>query len=179
MLVVVLATTGLVVALIRNRIGRLLRALGDSPVALSTQGLSVNITRVLVFSIAAAMAGGTGALIAAQVGRVAGSGFTSFDSLVWLAVLVICGRRPVLSAFLAAGLLAVVPAYAPEGFLNYQTMLFGAAALLATVVPELDFGRRVETSEVRRLRSPVRARTIQSNPAAAHTAQAVPAGGVR
>ena len=172
-LLVAIVTTLLVVALIRNRIGRLLLALGDSPTALSTHGMSVNVTRVLVFCVSAGMAGISGALIAAQAGRVAGTGFTSFQSLTWLAVLVVCGRRPIFSAYLAAAMLLVVPAYAPDGFVNYQTMLFGAAALLATVLPEVDLGRRVGASDDRRLRSPVRARA--GSPRAATTA-AVPAG---
>lgn len=157
-LLVALATTLLVVGLIRNRIGRLLTAMGDSPTALSTHGLSVNVTRVLVFCVSAALAGVSGALIASQSGRVGGTGFTSFQSLLWLAVLVVCGRRPVLSAYMAAAALLIVPAYAPDGFINYQTMLFGAAALLATLLPELKVGRRLSASEDRRLRSPVRAR---------------------
>ena len=135
--------------------------------------MSVNVTRVLVFCVSAGMAGISGALIAAQAGRVAGTGFTSFQSLTWLAVLVVCGRRPIFSAYLAAAMLLVVPAYAPDGFVNYQTMLFGAAALLATVLPEVDLGRRVGASDDRRLRSPVRARA--GSPRAATTA-AVPAG---
>jgi ABC-type branched-subunit amino acid transport system permease subunit len=146
------------VALIRNRIGRLLLAMGDSPTALSTHGLSVNVTRVLVFCVSAALAGISGALIASQSGRVGATGFTSFQSLMWLAVLVVCGRRPVLSAYLAGAMLLIVPAYAPDGFVNYQTMLFGAAALMATLLPELKVGRRSGSSEDRRLRSPVRAR---------------------
>lgn len=157
-LLVALATTLLVVALIRNRIGRLLLAMGDSPTALSTHGLSVNVTRVLVFCVSAALAGISGALIASQSGRVGGTGFTSFQSLLWLAVLVMCGRRPVMSAYVAGAALLIVPAYAPDGFVNYQTMLFGAAAILATLVPELRVGRRAASSEDRRLRSPVRAR---------------------
>src|SRR5437763_1296436 len=104
-LMVALATTLLVVALIRNRIGRLLLAMGDSPTALSTHGLSVNVTRVLVFCLSAALAGISGALIASQSGRVGATGFTSFQSLTWLAVLVVCGRRPVLSAYLAVAML--------------------------------------------------------------------------
>jgi branched-subunit amino acid ABC-type transport system permease component len=180
-LMVALVTTLLVVALIRNRIGRLLLAMGDSPTALSTHGLSVNVTRVLVFCISAAMAGISGALIASQSGRVGGTGFTSFQSLLWLAVLVMCGRRPVLSAYLAAGMLLVVPAYAPDGFVNYQTMLFGAAALLATLLPELNLGRRLESSDDRRMRSPVRARSgrltaVTAAPAGALAAVAVRAG---
>jgi ABC-type branched-subunit amino acid transport system permease subunit len=177
-LMVVLATAGIVVALVRNRIGKLLRAMGDSPTALSTHGLSVNVTRVLVFCLAAAMAGVSGALMASQAGRVGGTGFTSFQSLVWLAVLLICGRRPVLAPFLAAGLLVVVPAYAPDGFVNYQTMLFGAAAIMATVLPEFNLGGLLGRLEGdRAVRSPVRSRNVGAG-APAQAMEAVPVGGL-
>ena len=42
-----------VVAITRGRLGRLLRALSDSPLALDTQGTTINVTRVLVFCISA------------------------------------------------------------------------------------------------------------------------------
>ncbi len=176
-LMVALGCGAIVVALVRNRIGRLLRAMGDSPTALSTHGLSVNVTRVLVFCLAAALAGVSGALIAAQAGRVGATGFTSFQSLLWLAVLLVCGRRPVLAPFLAAGLLVVVPAYAPDGFVNYQTMLFGATAILATILPQFNVGRWLESSQDRRLRSPVRTRT-QEAAGAPQPGSALPAGGL-
>jgi ABC-type branched-subunit amino acid transport system permease subunit len=176
-LMVVLATAALVVALVRNRIGKLLRAMGDSPTALSTHGLSVNVTRVLVFCLAAAMAGVSGGLMASQAGRVGGTGFTSFQSLLWLAVLLICGRRPILAPFLAAGLLVVVPAYAPDGFVNYQTMLFGATAILATLLPEFNLGRFLQQLEGDRgARSPVRSRNVGA--VVPPAAQAVTVGGL-
>ena len=134
-----------------------------------------------MFCLSAGMAGISGALIASQSGRVGGTGFTSFQSLLWLAVLVICGRRPILSAYLAAGMLLVVPAYAPDGFVNYQTMLFGAAALMATVLPEVTLGRRFGASDDRRRRSPVRARatTPSVTPAAAPAAALAAVGEAR
>ena len=39
------------------RLGRLLRGLGESPVALATHGLTVNVTLVLVFCLSAFLAG--------------------------------------------------------------------------------------------------------------------------
>jgi hypothetical protein len=98
--------------------------------------------------------------------------------LLWLAVLLVCGRRPVLAPFLAAGLLVVVPAYAPDGFVNYQTMLFGATAILATILPEFNMGRWLEHSEGRRLRSPVRTRTQETAGAPAPSRPALSAGAI-
>lgn len=55
--------TGLVmVAIQHGRLGRLLRGLADSPLALNTMGSPINVVRVIVFSISAFFAGVAGAL---------------------------------------------------------------------------------------------------------------------
>jgi ABC-type branched-subunit amino acid transport system ATPase component len=50
------------VSIERGRLGRLLRGLADSPLALNTMGSPVNVVRVIVFSISAFFAGIAGAL---------------------------------------------------------------------------------------------------------------------
>jgi ABC-type branched-subunit amino acid transport system permease subunit len=133
-LAVVVLACALVVALTRSRLGSLLRALGDSPVALAVHGLSTNVTRVLVFCLSAFLAGVAGALFIAAPGQASGVGFGSFQSLIWLAVLALAGPRRLASPFLAAGLLAVLPAYASGSFsAEYQSMAFGALALVVAL----------------------------------------------
>jgi hypothetical protein len=57
----------------------------------------------------------------------------------------------------------VVPAYAPGSFVNYQTMLFGATAILATLLPEFNVGRLLQRLEGdRAVRSPVRSRNFDA-----------------
>ena len=50
----------------RSRLGRLLRGLADSPVALTTLGTNVNVSRVMVFCLSTFLAGVSGATFAAQ-----------------------------------------------------------------------------------------------------------------
>jgi branched-subunit amino acid ABC-type transport system permease component len=136
-LAVVAVAAGLVVALTRSRLGGLLRALGDSPVALATHGLSTNVTRVLVFCISAFLAGVAGALFIAAPGQASGIGFGSFQSLMWLAVLTLAGTRLLASPFLAAGLLVVLPAYASGSFTaEYQSMAFGVLAIAVALLAD-------------------------------------------
>jgi branched-subunit amino acid ABC-type transport system permease component len=150
----------------RSRLGRLLHALGDSPTALTTTGVSVNVTRLLVFGISAFLAGVAGALFISDTGQVSGEGLGPFNSLLWLAVLAICGTSLLPSAFCAAALLAIVPSYAPNSFTDYQTMLFGAAAIAAAVLS----GRRVSWTFLRpepgSARGPVQARWLEQLKAA-------------
>ena len=58
---VVMAVT--VVSIVRGRLGRVLRGMAESPVALATSGTSLNVTRVLVFCLSAYIAAIAGALI--------------------------------------------------------------------------------------------------------------------
>ncbi len=157
-LAVVAAGCGLAVLVARGRLGRLLRALGDAPVALSTEGLSINTTKVIAFCISAGLAGVAGALLIAAPGEASGTAFGPFNSLTWLAVLAICGRRMLLSSALAAAALVVVPAYLPSSFLTIEPMVFGGLAMLAVLVSGSRVHLDLERAEDRVRRSPVRAR---------------------
>jgi ABC-type branched-subunit amino acid transport system permease subunit len=156
-LAVVVVAAVAVLALIRGRLGRMLRALGESPTALVTHGLSVNVTRLLVFCLSAMLAGFAGALIIAFPGQAGGVSFASFQSLVWVAVIAIVGRRVLPAAFAAAALLIVVPAYLPDSLLQYQTFFFGVLAATVAVVGQVDWRTLVRG---RTARSPVRDRTV-------------------
>jgi branched-subunit amino acid ABC-type transport system permease component len=131
----VAASVALVTTVERARLGRLLRALADSPLALATHGTSVNITRVIVFCLSAFLAAVSGGLLAGQIGVVNADSFAAFQSLTLVAVLVIAGRRPVSSAFVAAASLVVAPVYIDNADIATDlTLLFGLAALAVGVL---------------------------------------------
>jgi branched-subunit amino acid ABC-type transport system permease component len=156
-LAVVVVACVAVVAIVRGRLGRMLRALGDSPTALVTHGLSVNVTRVLVFCLSAMLAGVAGALFISFPGQASGVGFDFFQSLVWVAVIAIAGRRVLPAAFAAAALLVVVPAYIPDSLVKYQTFAFGVLAVVVAIAGQADWRALVRG---RSERSPVRERTV-------------------
>ena len=138
-LVVAVCAGAVVVALDRTRLGRLLRALADSPTALAMHGTSTNLLRLLVFCLSAFMAGIGGALIGSGTTAVqAVAGFGPFESLIWLTVLVIAGRAPIRGALVAAFLLSVAPAYLGSGFAEHQTIYFGLVAITAAVGSRFD-----------------------------------------
>jgi branched-subunit amino acid ABC-type transport system permease component len=158
----------------RSRLGRFLRAIADSPTALTTLGLGVNVTRVLVFSVSAFFAGIAGALFAMQIGRVNYISFPAVNSLLYLAILTVTGAVSgyVTSAFLAAFFLAVMPSYLTSVTFEVQSMLFGGVAVLAALISDRpgagsavsarmrDWVARTASGaeEQRGSRSPVRAR---------------------
>ena len=81
MLAVAIVTTAFVVVITRGRMGRLLRGMADSPLALATHGASVNTTKVLVFCISAFLAAIYGALYGGAIHTVSPIQFGSFTSL--------------------------------------------------------------------------------------------------
>jgi ABC-type branched-subunit amino acid transport system permease subunit len=146
----------------RSRLGRLLRALADSPLALSTAGTSVNVTRVLVFCLSAFFAGVGGALIGPVTGSINGTSFPSFASLILVAVLVIAGSGLIRSAVLAAAAFIVVPAYIENAtFQEGLPAIFGVAAMLTAVASAGGFdatgrlARWAQATAWRTRRSPV------------------------
>lgn len=169
-LALVLAGVTLTILVTRTRMGRLLRAMADSPVALSMHGASVNVTRVLVFCVSAFLAGIAGGLFAAHSGSVSGVGFDSFLSLSMLTVLYLAGSNVLLAPFLAAFLLAVSPSYfsGSPWFTDYQPVLFGLGAVAAALASNGQFGlydrlhAATARTQWRRESSPVAAR-MQTN----------------
>ncbi|MGH9267345.1 MAG: branched-chain amino acid ABC transporter permease, partial [Acidimicrobiales bacterium] len=172
-LAVVVVCCALLSALRRARLGRYLRAMADSPTALTTMGLGINTTRLIVFSVSAFFAGIAGALYATQTSPVTAFSFNAINSLLYLTILVVAAAFSgfVTSAFIAAALLVVVPSYLSSVTFEVQSMLFGFAALLAAMVSDgrvdwrsLGQGvrarieRSATASEQRRAHSPVTAR---------------------
>jgi branched-subunit amino acid ABC-type transport system permease component len=160
LLVAVVAVAALVFAVERARLGRLLRGLASSPVALMTHGASVNVTRVIVFCLSAFTAGVAGALAAPISGFVNQQGFYPLQSLTLLAVLMIAGSGTVSSAIVASVLLYVVPGYINNPTVtNWMTVGFGVSAIAVGVLSVSERGRNAGSG--RRddsLRSPARDR---------------------
>ncbi len=119
----------------RGRLGRILRGLGDSPVAVSTLGLSTNMTRVIVFCIAAFFSAVAGILYGGLVNFATASDryYQSFTSLILLAILALAPfREPWYAVF--AGLTAVIPGYLTGADTNYWlNVIFGVFAILVAL----------------------------------------------
>ena len=127
----------LVMAVERCRLGRLLRAMSDSPMALTTLGTSVNVSRVLVFCLSGFIAGISGGLYASLFGAVNQDAFNYVQSLLALAVLAIAGSRTLTAAFVAPFLLYVIPLYfTDQRVTHYLQLSFGLGAILAAAASQ-------------------------------------------
>jgi ABC-type branched-subunit amino acid transport system permease subunit len=149
LLVIAVATLLLVYGIERSRLGRLLRGLADSPLALTTLGSSANVTRVIVFSISAFLAGLSGATFSALFGSISVDQFGYFKSIVILAVLVISGRTTLNAAVIAPLLLVVLPGYVSNGdFVILEQLGFGLLAIAAALFAQQSLGDRVVQGRV-------------------------------
>ncbi|MGQ0845747.1 MAG: branched-chain amino acid ABC transporter permease [Sporichthyaceae bacterium] len=157
-----------VIVLQRSRLGRLLRALADSPLALGTYGTGTTTTLVLLFSISAFFAGIAGGVIAVGNGAAGPGGLGSLQSLLWIAVIAITGANLIRSSILAALLLAVLPSYVGSLNANYQAIGFGVLAIGASLLaasgfdPVAWFRESLATSKRVGTRGPVRGRAADT-----------------
>ncbi|WP_293769682.1 ABC transporter permease [Sporichthya sp.] len=148
------AALALVVVIERSRLGRLLRGLADSPLALTTVGANVNITRTIVFCISAFLAGISGATYASLFGAVNQDSFNYVSSLIVLAILAISGRRTVTTAFVCAFLYQVLPGYLNDEDVQRLTyVLFGLTAIAVSILSQRQIadaaGRWASNAEAR------------------------------
>ena len=122
----------------RTRLGRLLRALADSPDAVRSLGVNPTASRVLVFAFSAFLAAEAGGLLGALYQRFNTFTLDFFQSLVWLTVLVTAGTASLAGSVLAAVLFVAVPAVfvSVTWFGEYQPIFFGVAAIFLAQTPD-------------------------------------------
>ncbi len=126
LLLAAVLSTIVIIAIQRGRMGRLLGALADSQVALETQGATTNVIKVLVFCISAGFASLAGALLAMEFHYAVGSNYDPFESLVYVALVVIAiGGEPWYALVAALGV-SIIPGYVSgANVTTYLQILFG------------------------------------------------------
>jgi ABC-type branched-subunit amino acid transport system permease subunit len=135
LLIFVVLSIAFVTMVERSRLGRLLRGMADSPTALAMLGTNTNVTKVLVFCSSAFLAGISGGLIAGLFSAINLTPFNYVQSLVILAVFMVCGRRTIPAAILASLALTIPSAYiSGDSVSNYTQLIFGLAVVLAAVL---------------------------------------------
>ena len=125
-----------VVALVRSRLGRLLAAMSDSSRALSTAGVSVNVTRVMVFCVSAFLAAIFGALYGTAIVAPTGQDFDPMLTVTFITLLVITVGGAPWYALSAATALTIGSSYIHvSGISNYLQILFGVSAIIVAISP--------------------------------------------
>jgi ABC-type branched-subunit amino acid transport system ATPase component/branched-subunit amino acid ABC-type transport system permease component len=119
----------------RGRLGRMLKGLSDSPTVLSTMGLSINMTKLIVFCLSAFFAGLSGILYGGTVtyATFADSNYSSFESLLLLAIVVVVPLGLPWFALFAIPI-AIIPGYIHGANVsNWLTVLFGVSAIVVAL----------------------------------------------
>jgi len=136
-LILALLVTGLIIAITRGRLGRLLRGLADSPVGLATSGASINATRVLVFCISAFLAAIAGVLAAGAVGQASPESYPPLNSLLYFVLVVIgLGGAPWYAISGAIGTTLITAYITNSNTTNWLSVIFGILALALALTPE-------------------------------------------
>ena len=129
-----IATSLLVIWLIRGRLGGLLRILGESPITLEAFGVNITVTRILVFCVSAFIAAVAGALSGCALGSVTGGSFDPLSSLTLMVVVAIVAGGEPWYALMAALLVGLLPVYFTSQLaINVLQFAFGAGAILFSI----------------------------------------------
>jgi len=132
LLLIVVLVVITVTVISSGRLGRLLEAMADSPLALETQGATSSVLKVIVFCITAAMASTAGALTGMLYHFAVGAYFESFNSLTLVVLVVIITIGEPWYAVIGAIGYTVIPGYVHgENTSNYLLLLFGVGAATA------------------------------------------------
>ena len=132
-LALAVAASLLVALLNRARLGRLLRGLADSPTALETNGVSVTVTKVIVFCLSAFLAAIGGALVGVSQGSISPESYPPLLSLTFFAlIIIVVGTEP------------------------WYALLAGLGSAVGTLLSERQQGHHGAADRVRRLSNPGR-----------------------
>ncbi len=132
LLIITVLVVLVLTAISSGRLGRLLEALADSPLALETHGATSSVLKVIVFCIAAAMASLAGALTGMLYHYGIGTDFESFSSLTLVALVVIITIGDPWYAVIGAIGYSVIPGYITgQDTSTILQLLFGVAAATA------------------------------------------------
>ncbi len=139
-LLIVVLVSLLLVSIHFGRLGRILRGLGDSALALNTMGTAVNVTRVIVFFISAFLAGLAGALYASffQGAGITTPLFQPILSLNLFALIILIAAAAPWYGMMGGLALQVFPDYFTGWFniANIQpwlSLLFGVSAVSVAI----------------------------------------------
>jgi branched-chain amino acid transport system permease protein len=150
---VVAAICALLIGLVRrSTFGRRLVAMSDSPAAFATVGLSAVRTKVIVFSLSAAMAGLGGVFYAGQQGGIGATDVQYIGSLTLLLFVAIWGIRTITGALLGGMTAAAIPVlqtHLPTSLADLTGLAAGIGIVLLARSPEGILGMTWLTNRVR------------------------------
>jgi branched-chain amino acid transport system permease protein len=114
--------------------GRAMLALKEAPIAAGAMGVNVARLKVVVFALAAMLAGLSGSMYAYAVGYIAPDSFGLYLTVLFLAASVVGGVRSIIGAILGAAVVVMVPVIATDIDPALSNVIFGAALVVCVLV---------------------------------------------
>jgi ABC-type branched-subunit amino acid transport system permease subunit len=123
----------------------------QSPTTMITHGTNINVTKIIVFSLSAFLAGIAGALYGPITGSLSAVPFDPLNSLTLLAILVVSGPGLLRPALLGGLALSLIPSFITSAtIVNYLPVLYGVSAIIiAAAVASRKRGRAKHDSSSR------------------------------
>jgi branched-chain amino acid transport system permease protein len=122
---------GFTYRLVNSYHGRALRAIRDHEVTAQVMGINTSAYKIMIFTLAAAVAGLAGSLYAHYITFINPESFGLHTSILILCMVVLGGMGSIAGSVLGAVILAALPE-ALRGFHDYQDLVYGA--LLVTLL---------------------------------------------
>lgn len=116
---------GLTYSLVRSYHGRALRAIRDHETTAQVMGINTPAYKIMIFTLAAAVAGLAGSLYAHYITFINPESFGLHTSILLLCMVVLGGMGSIAGSILGAVILAVLPEMLRQ-FKDYQDLLYGA-----------------------------------------------------
>ncbi len=123
-----------------SRIGRAWLAIREDEIAAKAMGINTRNMKLLAFAIGASFAGVAGVLFSAFQGFVSPESFTLWESIVVLAMVVLCGIGHIPGVILGAVLLAIFPEVLRGIAQPLQQALFGQVIIDVEIIRQLIYG---------------------------------------
>ena len=137
----VLFTLGLTYRLVRSYHGRALKAIRDHETTAQVMGINTPAYKVLIFTLAAALAGLAGSLYAHYITFINPESFGLHTSILILAMVVLGGMGSIGGSVLGAVLLTLLPELLREAR-GYQDLIYGGLLVALLILrPEGILGR--------------------------------------
>ncbi len=128
-LVVLAVCIAAVANLRRSRIGRAWLALRSSEPAAKAMGVNITVYKLLAFVVSAMLAGVAGSLYTHTVNFISPQTFTFWNSIFYLAAVVVGGMESLPGAIVGALFLVMIPQLV-AGVGNWQYVIYGGALLV-------------------------------------------------
>lgn len=127
--------------LTRSHVGRAFVALRDSDIAAEVTGVNLRFYKTLAFAVSAFYAGVAGALLAYVVQYLEPTMFNLYESIYYLAMVVVGGLGTIPGSMFGAALLTFME-FGLSEFQEYVTIVYGATVILVMTIEPLGlYGR--------------------------------------